>query len=122
MPGFGYTTKHNDPVDVEAEPVKPSYLLQLMFAPRGQFLGVLNWLCPACGKISRAHLGPKHGWHIACRGKACDAQFGLGFTFWQMPRGFKRPIDAGLPIDPMPIGETGFLPRGGRLHRFHPNI
>jgi hypothetical protein len=97
MSAFGYSAKHPDYIGPIEETRKPSYLHKLIFAPRAQFIGVLNWLCPCCGKISRAKLMPKLGWHLSCHGSGCDAQFALGFTLWQMARGFKRPIDAGLP-------------------------
>ena len=117
MPAFGYSAKHPDYIEPPAETLKPSYLRKLPYHPRAQFCGTLTWLCAACGKISRARLAPQLGLRIECGGHGCNAPFFLGFVFYQIPKGFRLSIDAGLPLDPFPQAETDYLPRGAAANR-----
>jgi hypothetical protein len=59
-------------------------------------------------------MAPKTGWHLQCGGRGCEHQFVLGFVLWKMQRGYKRPIDAGLPLL---TGETGYLLHGQPANR-----
>jgi hypothetical protein len=91
----------------------------LLFCPRVQFIGTLNWLCPACGKINRDHLTPTAGWKVRCKNRLCGAVFGMGWTFWQLPHGAAQrlPLDIGLPAsDPFPVCETGTLDARRYIH------
>jgi hypothetical protein len=91
----------------------------LPFRPRVQFIGTVNWLCCACGKISREHLTPTAGWKIRCKNRECGAVFACGWTFWQLPHGAaqRRPLDIGLPAsDPFPACETGTLDAARYVH------
>ena len=120
MPGFGYQAKHPDYVESAPETKKHPYLSQLKFQPRVQIIGRIHWLCPACGRISRAHLAPKTGWEIHCTGHGCANRFALGFVLYQIVRGFKRPSDWGLPIDPLPVAELDYLEPGDAANRAIP--
>ena len=90
----------------------PAQAQSTPFRPRGQFIGTLNWLCPACGKINRENLTPTAGWKIRCKARLCGAVFAVGWTFWQLPQGAAQipPLDIGLPAcDPFPPCEVGTL-------------
>ena len=85
----------------------------LPYRPRVQIIGTLSWLCPAFGKINRAHLTPTAGWKLRCKGRLCGAVFVHGSTFWQLPggRAQQKPLDLSIP-DPFPLAETDQLDRG----------
>jgi len=91
----------------------------LPFRPRVQFIGTVNWLCAAYGKINREYLTPTAGWKIRCKARLCGAVFAIGWTFWQLlhREGQRRPLDSGLPAgEPFPQCETGTLGAARFIH------
>lgn len=91
---------------------------------RGNFLGVVNWVCPVCGLINQTRLMQKH-YRLECKG-GCRATYIPALRLLLIPRGhrYRVPPDFIIPDEQgetaiqeaFPMGDMGYWHMGGCVH------
>jgi hypothetical protein len=82
---------------------------------RAQFIGMLYWTCPLCGRLNRTRMSPGC-WTIHCKAPLCRRLYSLGLQFWHPSPGQRSalpgdPPDAMITATPPPASETDVATR-----------